>query len=540
MRHRMAERPTGTVTFLMTDIEASTRRWEEQPEAMRIALMRHDATLREVIEANGGWPFKHTGDGMLAAFAAAQPAIQAAIAAQRLLELPVRMGVCTDEAELCDDDYFGPALNRTARIMAAAHGGQVLVAAATAAIVDAADLVDLGEHRLRDLSQPQRLYQVRAEGLQEKFPALRTLNARPGNLPAQGTSFLGREHELVEVAEMLGRVRLLTLTGVGGVGKTRLALQVAAELSPEYPDGTWLVELAAIGDPTATGHAVAGTLGIAQQPGLTIEQSVVTTLSRRGLLLVLDNCEHLIEAVALLTHDIVTRCPNVRVLATSREALMVDGEQIWPVPSLSFREGASSPAVALFVERARAVAPQVELGGDAALISEICRRLDGIPLAIELAAARIRAMSPLQIRDRLDERFRILTGGSRRALERHQTLRHAVQWSYDLLSVAERQLLARCSVFAGGFTLEAAEQVGRGDAVEPVQVLDLLDSLVRKSLVTVERSGNTTRYGLLETIRQFAEEQLAASGEADAARRHHAAFFVSDSDAHFQIWRGPQ
>ncbi len=536
----MAERPTGTVTFLMTDIEASTRRWEEQPEAMRIALTRHDATLREAIEANGGWPFKHTGDGMLAAFAAARPAIQAAIAAQRLLELPVRMGVCTGEAELRDDNYFGPALNRTARIMAAAHGGQVLVAAATAAIVDDADLVDLGEHRLRDLSQPQRLYQVRAEGLKDKFPALRTLDARPGNLPVQTTSFLGRERDLAEVAEMLGHVRLLTLTGVGGVGKTRLALQLAAELSPGYPDGSWLVELAAVGDPSATGHALAGTLGIAQQPGMTIEQSVVTTLSRRGLLLVLDNCEHLIDAAASLTHDIVTHCPNVRVLATSREALMVDGEQIWPVPSLGFREGASSPAVALFVERARAVAPRFELGSDAGLISEICRRLDGIPLAIELAAARIRAMSPLQIRDRLDERFRILTGGSRRALERHQTLRHAVQWSYDLLSVAERQLLARCSVFAGGFTLEAAERVGASGAVEPADVLDLLDSLVRKSLVTVERSGNTTRYGLLETIRQFAEEQLAASGEADAARRHHAAFFVADSDAHFQIWRSPQ
>ena len=536
----MAERPTGTLTFLMTDIEASTRRWEEQPDEMRIALARHDATLREAIEAHGGWAFKHTGDGMTAAFAAARPAIQAAIAAQRLLELPVRMGVCTGEADLRDDNYFGPALNQTARIMAAAHAGQVLVAAVTAAIAYDADFLDLGEHRLRDLSQAQRLYQVRAEGLKEKFPALQTLNARPGNLPVQATSFLGREDELAAVAEMLGRVRLLTLTGVGGVGKTRLALQLAAELSPEYPDGTWLVELAAVGDPSATGHAVAGTLGITQQPGMTIEQSIATTLSRRGLLLVLDNCEHLIEAVASLAHEIVTHCPEVRVLATSREALMVEGEQIWPVPSLGFREGVASPAVALFVERARAVAPRFELGADADLISEICRRLDGIPLAIELAAARIRAMSPAQIHDRLDERFRILTGGSRRGLERHQTLRQAVQWSYDLLAGTERQLLARCSVFAGGFTLEAAEQVATGSAAEPVDMLDLLDSLIRKSLVTVERSGNATRYGLLETIRQFAEEQLAATGESEVTRRRHALFFIADSDAHFQIWRGPQ
>jgi predicted ATPase len=277
----------------------------------------------------------------------------------------------------------------------------------------------------------------------------------PGNLPIQTTSFLGREKELAAVGALLRMARLVTLTGVGGVGKTRLALQVAAEIAADYPDGAWLVELAAVGDPEATGHAVAGTLGIAQQSGRTIAQSLVAALSRRRLLLLLDNCEHLIDAVAMLTDEILARCPQVAVLATSREALRVNGERIWPVPPLAFRGGITAPAVALFAERARAVMPQFQLEAEAEAVSDICRRLDGIPLAIELAAARILVMSPAQIRTRLDDRFRLLTGGARRALERHQTLRHAVQWSYDLLLAAERILLARCSVFAGGFTLEA-------------------------------------------------------------------------------------
>jgi predicted ATPase len=536
----MIERPLGTVTFLFTDIEASTRRWEEQPGAMRVALARHDAVLREAIENYGGWLVKHTGDGVVAAFASARSAVDAAIVAQRRLELPVRMGICTGEVEARDDDYFGPAVNRAARTMAAAHGGQVLVAAATAAIVEGIEFLDLGEHRLRDLSQPQRLYQLRAEGLREVFPAVRTLDLTPGNLPIQATSFLGREKDLAEVVTLLRAARLVTLSGVGGVGKTRLALQVAAEIAADYSDGAWLVELAAVGDPDAIGHAVAGALGIAQHSGRTIAQSLVAALSRRRLLLVLDNCEHLIDAVAGLAKDIITQCPQVTVLATSREALMVDGERIWPVPSLSFRGGLTAPAVILFAERARAVMPRFQLEPEAEAVGDICRRLDGIPLAIELAAARIRVMSPAQIRARLDDRFRLLTGGSRRALERHQTLRHAVQWSYDLLVPAERILLARCSAFAGGFTLEAVEHACSGSGVEAADVLDLLDSLVRKSLVTSERSGETMRYGLLETIRQFAEEQLAAAGEAETARRRHAEFFVADSDAHFRIWRSPR
>ena len=536
----MTARPAGTVTFLVTDIEQSTRRWEEEPETMRTALAKHDATLRDAIERHGGWMFKHTGDGVLAAFALAKPAVEAAIAAQLTLELPVRMGVLTGEAEPRGDDYFGPAINRAVRTMAAAHGGQIIVAASTAAIADGVALDDLGEFRLRDLSQPQRLFQVKAEGLKASFPPLRTLDSLPGNLPAQATSFLGRDSDLAEVRKLLREARLLTLTGVGGVGKTRLAVQAAADAAATYKDGAWLIELAGIADPGAIGHAVAAVLGIAQQQGKTIEESIATALAGRQILVVLDNCEHLIEASAALADLLLTNCKDVSLLATSREALMVDGERIWPVPSLGFRDGAQSPAVALFIDRARAVAPDFDAANDLAAIAEICRRLDGIPLAIELAAARVRAMSPSQIRDRLNERFRLLTGGARRALERHQTLRHAVQWSYDLLTPAERTVLARISVFYGGFSLEAAESICNGGEIAAYEILDICDSLVRKSLVNVERSGAGIRYGLLETIRQFAEEQLVAMSEAEAVRARHARYFADDAGAKFKLWLSPK
>ncbi len=536
----MAERPTGILTFLFTDIEGSTSRWEEQEGEMRAALARHDQVLRAAIESHGGWLFKHTGDGVLAAFASPGAAAEAAIEAERALELPVRMGIATGEAELRGDDYFGPTLNRAARVMAAGHGGQVLVASSTASLLEGFDLVDLGEHRLKNIPRPQRLFQLCAEGLEKSFPPLRTLDVAPGNLPLQSTSFIGREGEVARIIEVLREHRIVTLTGVGGVGKTRLALQVAAELASKYQGGAWLVELAPIGDAAATAHAIAATFGIGPQPGKTIAESLIEALGGRQILLVLDNCEHLIDAVAELAERIVRACAGVTLLATSREALRIEGEQSWPVPSLDFREGALSPAVRLFDERARSVVPSFELAADVEALTEICRRLDGIPLAIELAAARVRSMSPAQIRAKLDERFRLLTGGSRRALERHQTLRHAVQWSYDLLDERERALLQRASVFAGGFTLEAAEVVSTGDEVDPTEVVDLLDSLVRKSLVTTERSGGEVRYGLLETIRQFGEELLAAAGEAEAARARHAEFFKQQSDAMFEIWRSPR
>jgi hypothetical protein len=393
---------------------------------MRVAMTRHDETLLSAIERNGGWLFKHTGTASLRS--STRRDLRSRRPSRRNAPSNCRFGWAFAAAK--QNCYFGSALNRAARAMAAGHGGQILVAASSAAMIETTELMDLGEHRLRDLSQPQHLFQVRAEGLREDFPPLRTLDLRPGNLPARTTSFLGRENHLVEVGRLLREARLVTLTGVGGVGKTRLAMQVAAGVSMNHPDGAWLVELASLRDATTVGHAVAGVFGLREQPGKTIGQGVVAWLGARRLLFVLDNCEHLIDAAADLVTDILVRCPNVTVLATSRFALILDGERSWPVPSLGFREGATSPAVALFVERARAVVPDFELGANDADVSEICRRLDGVPLAIELAAARVPSMSPSQIRSRLEERFRLLTGGSRRALERHQSLRRAVQWSF--------------------------------------------------------------------------------------------------------------
>jgi predicted ATPase/DNA-binding SARP family transcriptional activator len=379
-----------------------------------------------------------------------------------------------------------------------------------------------------------------AEGLTRSIPPSMHANAAPSNLPVEATSFLGRDSDLARAGEMLAGARLVTLTGPGGIGKTRLALQLAAKLRDNYPDGTWLVELAAFDDPNATGHAVADVFNITQQAGKTIEQSVANSLAGRRLLLILDNCEHLVDAIAGLAREILSACPHVSLLATSRETLMIDGERTYPVLPLECGEGVDAPAVELFVERARFVQPHFELNGDGETVCEICRRLDGIPLAIELAAARTRALTPTQIRDRLDERFRLLTSGSRRVLKRHQTLRHAVEWSYDLLSSAEQAVLSRASVFAGGFRLEAAERVCSGGDINAVDVLHLLDSLVRKSLLSVTRAGKAVRYHQLETIKQFAEERLDILGETEIFRGRHAQFFAEDAEAHHRIWRSPQ
>ena len=535
----VVHRPSGTVTFLFTDIEGSTRRWEADPDEMRSALAAHDAALRAAVEAHGGWVFKHTGDGVCAAFSVADAAMAAAIEAQRRLGLPVRMGIATGSAELRGDDYFGPALNRAARVMAAGHGGQVLVAAATAALLPAAALLDLGVYRLRDLSGVEHLYQVRADGLSATFPPLRTMDTVPGNLPLQSTSFVGREVELKEVIDAVRSRRLVTLTGVGGVGKTRLAVQAAAELTGEFPDGVWVVELAPVGDPGAVPDAVAGALGVTLETGRSFAATLGQALSGRSLLIVLDNCEHVLDAAAAVVDAILAGGSAVRVLATSREGLGLPAEQLWPVRSLDVRAGVDSVAVELFLERARAVNPGFVLQGepDAAAVIEICARLDGIPLAIELAAARMVAMSPRDVRARLGDRFRLL-GGSRRGLERHQTLRQAVGWSYDLLDVDERLLLTHCAVFAGGF--DAAAVTAILDEVDDYTALDGLESLVRKSLVTVDHRNGATRYGLLETIRQYAEELLAASGTIAFVRDRHAAYYADRAIDQWQRWDGPE
>jgi predicted ATPase len=527
----VAPKPAGVVTFLFTDIEGSTRRWESDADSMRGALVSHDEVMRDAVAAHDGWLFKHTGDGICAAFGSPRSAVDAAIAAQRVLELPVRMGVATGEAELRGDDYFGTVLNRAARLMSAGHGGQILVDGITADLLSGVDLLALGSRRLRDIARTVDVFQVRAAGLRSEFPPLKTADSTPGNLRPPTTRLIGRESELADVVGDLKAHRFVTLTGVGGVGKTRLALEVAARSAPDFPDGVWVVELAAVTDPAAVPDAVAAVLGITQQPGMTLTDSLAAALDGRSRLLLFDNCEHILNAAADTVEAILSRSATVKILATSREGLRAADEQLWPVPSLD----TETAAVTLFAERADAVAPGVTL--DSIVVVEICRRLDGIPLAIELAASRMVSMTVTEVRDRLNDRFRLLVG-SRRGLERHQTLHHAVQWSYDLLDQDKQNLLCRCSVFAGGFDLAAACAVAGSD--DEFATMDLLDALVRKSLVVADRSSGRTRFSMLETIRQFAEEQLVTDGLAEATRDAHARFFAGRESEVVALWDSPR
>jgi predicted ATPase len=527
------------VTFLFTDVEGSTRRWEADADAMRAALVTHDEVLHTAIEKHDGFVFKHTGDGVCAAFASPRSAVDAAVAAQRELDLPVRMGLATGEAQLREGDYFGAVLNRAARVMAAGHGGQILLAESTASLLSGVDLLDLGQRRLRDVPMPVGLFQVRALGLQTDFPPLRALDTSPGNLRHATTSLIGRESEVAEVEAAVKAHRLVTLTGVGGVGKTRLAVEVAGQLADEFPDGVWFFELAPVTDPAAVPDAVAAVLGITQQPGKTVADSVAAALEGRVRLLVLDNCEHVLDAAADLVEAILAQSATVKVLATSREGLGVADEQVWPVPSLEVGTGIDSSAVSLFIERAHSIAPQFTPTQEDDAVVEICQRLDGIPLAIELAASRMASMTASEMRDRLDHRFKLLVG-SRRGLQRHHTLRHAVAWSYDLLGEAEKALLERCSVFAGGFDLQSACAVARFDDSDDYAVLDLLDALVRKSLLVADRSSGRTRFSMLETIREFAEEQLVARGEATRCRDAHARHFAERESDILALWDSPR
>jgi predicted ATPase len=527
------------VTFLFTDVEGSTRRWEADADGMRAALAAHDEVLRRAIGAHGGWVFKHTGDGVCAAFASPRSAVDAAVTAQRTLELPVRMGIATGEAESRGADYFGAVLNRAARVMAAGHGGQILLAESTAGLLSGVDLVDLGPRRLRDLPIAVQVFQVRAGGLRTDFPPVRALDASPGNLRPAVTSFVGRESEVAEVLAAVKAHRLVTLTGVGGVGKTRLVLEVAARLADDFPDGVWFFELAAVTDPAAVPDAVAAVLGITQQPGKTVTESVASALEGRVRLLVFDNCEHVVDTVADLVEAILAASATVTILATSREGLGVSEEQLWRVPSLDVNSGTESAAVHLFLDRAHSVVSDFSLAqpGEADAVVEICRRLDGIPLAIELAASRMASMTAGEVRDRLDQRFRLLVG-SRRGLTRHHTLRHAVAWSYDHLEDTEKALLERCSVFAGGFDLHSACAVMGSD--DDLATLDLLDALVRKSLLAADRSSGRTRFSMLETIRQFAEDQLVARGEASEIRAAHSRYFAGREADIMALWDSPR
>jgi predicted ATPase len=461
------------------------------------------------------------------------------------------MALHTGEAEERDGDYFGPALNRVARILAAAHGGQLLLSQATEerihdALPEGASVRDLGVHRLRDLTRSERIFQLLHPNLTAEFPPLRSLEAFAHNLPIQLTSFIGRERELAEVKRLLTTNRLLTLTGVGGCGKTRLALQVAADLVAEYADGVWLVELAALADPSLVTQAITSVFGVREEPRRPLMETLANYLRPRQLLLVLDNCEHLLAGCAALADPLLRNCPNLRILATSREVLGVAGEIPWRVPSLSLPDPEGPPpteagfpsvlrqyeATSLFIERAQTVRPGFAVTPEnARAVVQVCHRLDGIPLGLELAAARVKVLPVEEIAVRLDDRFRLLTGGSRTALPRQQTLRALIDWSYDLLSPQERLLFRRLSVFAGGWTLEAAEAVCAGDGIEDWEALDLLEGLVDKSLVLYEERDRQARYRFLETVRQYARERLLESGESDVVCGRHLGFFLQLAEA---------
>jgi len=539
----------GVVTFLFTDIEGSSQLWEREPERMQGALKRHDELVRAAVDGNHGHVVKMLGDGAHAVFSDPRDAVSAAIELQQVLSDPaatggiafkVRCGLHAGVEEHRDDDFFGRSVNRAARIMGVAHGGQILVSETVSSLVDerlpdGAALRDLGLVRLRDLASPERVFQVIHPGLRANFPALRTLEATPNNLPQQLTSFIGREREQAEIATLLARSSLLTLVGAGGIGKTRLSLQVGADLMDEFPDGVWLVELAAIADPRLVPQAVASVLGVKEEPGRPVIEALVKVFRERRFLVILDNCEHLVQACAELVKVLLQSGPHVKLMASSREPLHVAGEATYGVPALAF-PGLSrmiTPAALaeyesaqLFIDRATAARSTFRVTEQNAMaLAGVCHQLDGIPLAIELAAARTRVLSVENIAARLDDRFRLLKRDDKTALPRQQTLRALIDWSYDLLTEPEKKVLRRLAVFFGGFTLEAVEAVACGDDLDLGSGLDLLTQLVEKSLVVLDPDSG--RYRLLETVRQYTLECLDESGEAAVVRTHHLRFFLA-------------
>ena len=535
------------VTFLFTDVEGSTRLWEEEPERMKPALRRHDAISRAAVESHGGLLVKSTGDGVHAAFDNALDALGAAVDLQQAMADPtatngvplhVRCGLHAGVVERRDNDYFGSPVNRAARIMSVAHGGQVLLSQAVADCVRdllpaAVSLRDLGKVRLKDLSTPEHVYQVIHPQLRQEFPALRSLEATPNNLPQQATSFIGREQALAELRRLLAKTRLLTLTGSGGCGKTRLCLQIAADSLESFADGAWMVELAPLSDPDRVPQTVAMVLGLKEALGTT-SQTLTEYLKDKRLLLLLDNCEHLLEGCAQLADMLVRQCPHLTILASSQEPLGIGGEQAYRVPSMALPNskqvqtpGSITPfeAVQLFTDRALLARADFEVTNqNATAVASICHRLDGIPLAIELAAARVRSLSVEEINRKLDERFRLLTGGSRTALPRQQTLRAALEWSHALLTDDERIVFRRLGVFTGGFSLPLAQAVASDNRIDAWAVLELLSHLVDKSLVATDLRDTAAepRYRLLESTRAYALEQLAAAGETQPLLRRHA------------------
>ena len=547
----MAILPTGTVTFLFTDIEGSTRLLQHLGDKYAGVLGEHRRILRTAVEENGGREVDTQGDAFFVAFSRAKDALLAAVTAQRAMAahrwpediaLRVRMALHTGEPVSAGTGYVGMDVHRGARICAAGHGGQILLSQTTRDLIagdlsDGVTLRDMGEHRLKDLSEAERVFQVVAPDLPTEFPSLKSLSNLSHNLPVQLTSFIGREYEVAEVGRLLATTRLLTLMGMGGVGKTRLAVQVAAEVVEQYKDGVRLVELAALADPALVPQMLASVLGLPERPGHPPRETLVQYMSGKTLLLVLDNCEHVLSACVDLADALLKRCPALRILATSREGLGIAGELTYPVPPLCVLDtGGPLPpdivmgceAVRLFVERAAFSKPGFRVTKDnAAAVAQIVSRLDGIPLAIELAAARVKVLDVEQIVRRLDDRFSLLTGGGRTAVPRQKTLRGAMDWSYDLLGEEERTVLRRLSTFAGGCTLEAAEAVCSGDGVETTEILDLLTQLVDKSLVIVETKNGEARYRLLETVRQYGRDKLREAGEEAGTTTRHREWLLT-------------
>ncbi len=527
--------PTGTVTLLLADVEGSTRLWETRPTEMTAAIALMNRTVSELIaEHSGVRPVEQgEGDSFVAAFTRASDAIACALGMQRadLAPIKLRIGIHTGEVQLRDEgNYAGPTINKTARLRDLAHGGQTVLSSAAGELVEdrlpeETWLMDLGTHPMRDLPRPIRVAQLCHPELQNDFPPLRSAdNVVASRLPIQLTSFIGRDAQIAEVGSIVADNRLVTLTGAGGAGKTRLAIEAAGRITDRFPDGVWYADLAPITHPDVVALTVARALGLPDQPGRSITETLIRSVRDKRMLLVLDNCEHLLEASAALVNELLARCPNVTVFATSREPLMVAGEVNWQVPSLSLDD----EAIDLFTDRARRARPGFAVtDGNADTVTEICRRLDGMPLAIELAAARVRALSLDEIVDSLHDRFRLLTGGARTAVRRQQTLRASVDWSHALLTEPERILFRRLAVFMGGFDLDAAQAVAGNTEVERFQVMEQLSLLVDKSLVVAENSSGRTRYRLLETVRQYALEKLGESGEADAVRARHRDHFRS-------------
>lgn len=534
----MADLPTGTVTLLLADVEGSTRLWETQPDAMKAAVERLDQTLSEVVVVHGGVrPVEQgEGDSFVIAFARAVDAVACALELQRapLAPIKLRIGLHTGDVHLRDEgNYIGPTINRTARLRDLAHGGQTVLSGATEPLVvdqlpPDVTLTDLGSHPLRDLPRPERVVQLCHPDLHNDFPPLRTANVvATENLPVQLSSFIGRKTEIRGTREALVDNRLVTLTGAGGAGKTRLAIQVATEIATEFADGVWYVDFAPITDPDVVPVTAARALGLPDQPGQQTMDVLLRFIRDRRMLIVLDNCEHLLDASAELIIALLGASPALKLLATSREPIGVTGEVSWRVPSLSLAD----EAIELFSDRARRTKPEFRVTEDnTEAVTEICRRLDGLPLAIELAAARIRALSPAEILDSLHDQFRMLTGGARTAVRRQQTLRASVDWSHDLLSEPEQVLFRRLAVFFGGFDIDAALAVSGSDAGERYQVLDQLTLLVDKSLVVAEDTRHGTRYRLLETVRQYAQEKLRESREGDDIRGRHRDYYTAMAD----------